>query len=292
MIALAALEGGMWAVISNISDLRSRILEDTKYLYDRSLHEMQWYTTMYSHDHRKLGLQYRAYPEGTLLSLSKLYASLYDSGGVMFKAQSSMDAKPSRAETSVFIRGRERVSSADFPGDYRKRAAALASYGRGVIKGNIMDLDMTLGYAGAIASMDAAPTVHLTLDVLGGDKKSLWKFEHEKILGKAKGGRLYYNAADPGNFNEFAWSDKKKYETPMVSDDIITGPGYRWSIQATAQAGNLKNFVMPAIRVGVLRQAEAEAKFAMNERSERADSHYAFGGAVGSWTAAKEQDGF
>jgi hypothetical protein len=110
----------------------------------------------------------------------------------------------------------------------------------------------------------------------------LWMAEFDKL--KDYHSRLPYKAADPDDFLDFAWEDEDR--EAALPPEILQGPGYRSMLQASGQITNFKNHIMPNIRIGIARRAEANAKFSLHETQMRADKHRAFERAVGTWAAS------
>jgi conjugal transfer/entry exclusion protein len=95
---------------------------------------------------------------------------------------------------------------------------------------------------------------------------------------------LPYSTARPTNFKDA--DDRNDF----LDNEILTGPGYRQTIQASGQISNMKSHLMASVRASLARQTEADAKYAHNEQQEKADSHFAFERSVGSWNSLNGTD--
>jgi hypothetical protein len=205
---------------------------------------------MYAHDHRSLLDENKIDPTGITNTLSTSLSTLTD------------------GDAESFFTGRTALSAADFHGDYKKRAESLSEYAVRVMKTNDNDMNRLGRYqTEGLRPMLAA--------LFAGDKKSdlkdIWKDEHDKMQ-DFHDNMLPYCAADPDDF--------------ILDDEILTGPGYRRTIQASGQISQLKNHLMANIRTSLVRQTEADVKYAHNEQQEKADAHFAFERAVGSWSSS------
>ncbi|MDR3280503.1 MAG: hypothetical protein LBT23_08315 [Synergistaceae bacterium] len=256
--------GLQWGITNERDDIES-ITED---LHDRALVEMQWDTTMYAHDHRPLPGSLRLTPPDTTSAVKDLYDRLYSDGGVSFKG-----SVPSDEEMSEFITGLAGpVRPEGFAEDYKERVASLDRYATRILEGNDQDMARILEYQKYLASMDVALRSGVSKEVLS---DGLWEQEYDEL--KAYHDKLPYKSADPSEFVDF---DEEK---PTLPDEILTGPGYRWTLQASGQIANFRNYLIPNMRVGFTRQIESLAKFELNEQQERTNRHYSFERAVGSW---------
>ncbi|MCL2010487.1 MAG: hypothetical protein FWG71_08075 [Synergistaceae bacterium] len=252
VIILEVLQG-------SVNTLRNYVAGNLKTLLTRAITEQQLDDAMYAHDHRALAPNRQINP--TSGALSGLYSDLTNAGGVSFGGGFG------DADLERFLTGRAAVSPADFHGDYRRRTEALGKYAQGVMNGNDGGVDRLIQYHNnAVAAVNA-----LSAGDAKGDLKDIWHQEYVKMR----------------DFNDWFLPYSATSPTPshltVFDDDILTGPGYRRTIQASGQISNLKNHLMASARASLTRQLEADVKYAHNRQQESADSHFAFERAVGSW---------
>jgi hypothetical protein len=271
----------LWQLQKAITKARGEIEELTEHLHNRNIHEMQFDMTMYMQDHRALPLGLRVNPLSAASDLTGLYSGLSGAGGVSFKSGALTEA-----DAREFITGRASADPrrADFPEDYRERAGRLKRYADGVVGGINRDLDALILYQKDIKSMDIA----LRSEVAAGNLADVWESEFEQLEDYES--VLPFDEADPEEFNEYYWGEDGG--DAMLPESVLTGPGYRWTVQASGQMANFRNHIMTRVRAGTARQIEAEAKFAANEQAERSGAHFAFERAVEtSWSGSVPSTG-
>jgi hypothetical protein len=261
MAALVVEVGLLIATQTLINEARNRILDATKDRQDRAILEQRFDTTMYAHDHRPLSDDNIIDPAYITNTLSLLGLS----GG---------------NDISFFTGRSGAASPADFPGDYKNRADSLADYADKVNTGNTVDMIRLVKYqTEALEPMVEALFAGVNKD----DLRDVWEGEYDEMLEY----HLYmlpYSTARPTNFKDA--DDREDF----LDDEILTGPGYRQTIQASGQISNMKNHLMASVRASLARQTEADVKYAHNEQQERADSHFAFRRSVGSWNSSNGTD--
>ena len=252
MVVLVIEVGVLIATQTGINEARSAILDATKSMQDRAIIEQRFDTTMYAHDHRALSDDNKIDPSEVTLSVEFSGAT-----------DLSFTSTP-----------------ADFPGDYKKRAETLGQYAGGVT--NYYDSDLK-----RIAMYQAEALEPMVEALFAGDEKDdlrdIWEDEYDEMLAYHDY-LLPYSTARPDNFKD---NDDNE---DFLDDEILTGPGYRRTIQASAQVSNLKNHLMASVRAGLVRQADADVKYAHNEQQERAETHFAFERAVGQWNLSSGTD--
>gem|GEM_PF-6069586 len=269
MTALLGEVSALMALQTNIIVMRERILDNIKDSQTIGIYEQQFDTAMYAHDHRALASSQRIDPTGISSTLSTLYSDLTRAGGVSFGgslADGNLDN---------FLTGGPSASPADFHGDYRRRAESLRDYSVGVMNGNDSEMRRLVRYQNEAF-------VPMLNALFAGDSQSslrnIWRDEHNKMQ-KFHNWMLPYNAANPNSFKD---AEGEEF-FGRNNQAILTGPGYRRTIQASGQIANLKNHLTTGVMASLARQLEADVKYAHNEQQEKADAHFAFGRAVGSW---------
>ena len=279
--AMVVLVGESAAVLVEqnlLTKAREAIEEATESIFERAVSEMKFDTTMYMHDHRPLSSSQAAinFMPDAAAKTETLFARLRYAGSVSFPVPGG--ASPTAEQIAAFANGRAGAPGAGFyPAEYSARAGSLAIYARGVTEGNDIDRGSLIAYQDTIGKLDEALRFNIEKVKLA----DIWENEYKAMRNFHD--KLPYNAADP---HEFKNTDDKDF----LKDELLTGPGYTWTIAAAGQMAGFRNVLFSEIRIAGARQAEADAKFALNAQMEREDSRLAFGRSVGTWNANAPSD--
>jgi hypothetical protein len=276
--AMVILVGESVAVLVEqklLTQARESIQEAGQSIFERAVSEMKFDTTMYMHDHRPLATSMSsAIGNGFDFTseTSALFTRFSDAGVVSFPSPGA--GAPPSEQIAYFANGRTgNPGSRPFTVEYEARLSSLAKYARGVMEGGDADRDTLAGYQDTIKKMDDA----LRFNIEKGKLTDIWENEYNAM--RDFHDKLPYNAADPYEFQDTGDED-------FLKDEILIGPGYTQTMAATGQMAAFRNILFSGIRAAGARQAEADAKFALNAQREREDSRLAFERSVGAWNAS------
>ena len=273
MVVLVAESVAVLVEQKLLTKARESIQETGQNIFERAVSEMKFDTTMYAHDHRPLASSEAVVNDFYFTSeTSALFKRFRDAGAISFPSPGAGAMQPERI--AYFANGRAgKPGAGPFVTEYQARLSSLASYARGVMEGGDADRDTLAAYQDTIKNMDDA----LRFDIEAEKLEDIWENEYDAM--RDFHDKLPYAAADP---NEFQDTDDDDF---FEDKEILAGPGYTWTLAATGQMAAFRNVLFSGIRAAGSRQAEADAKFALNTQREREDSRLAFERSVGAWDA-------
>jgi hypothetical protein len=273
MVALVVEAAAVQVEQRLLTSARESIQESGQNIFERAVSEMRFDTTMYMHDHRPLASSEAIVNDFYFTSgASALFTRFRNAGAVSFPSPGA--SAPSSGQIAHFANGRVGIpGSGSFTAEYQARLSSLASYARGVMEGGDADRDTLAAYQDTIKNMDAA----LRFDIEEEKLEDIWEDEYEAM--RDFHDKLPYNAAGPSEFQDTGDED-------FLEGEILIGPGYTWTLAAAGQMAAFRNILFSEIRAAGSRQAEADAKFALNAQREREDSRLAFERSVGAWNAS------
>jgi hypothetical protein len=270
MVVLLAESGVVLGEQKLLTAARESIQEAGQNIFERAVSEMRFDTTMYMHDHRPMAASLVIGIDTS--ETAALFTRFRDAGAVSFPSPGA--GAPPSGQIARFANGRAGIpGSGLFTAEYQARMSSLASYARGVMESGDADRDTLAAYQDTIKNMDAA----LRFDIEEGKLEDIWENEYEAM--RDFHDKLPYKTADPNEFKDTGDED-------FLKDEILTGAGYTWTLAATGQMAAFRNILFSEVRAAGSRQAEADAKFALNTQREREDSRLAFERSVGAWNAS------